>query len=355
MKILVDATLPHLQTFFKAPFELTLYHTEKELLAHLPHHDILLCRSTLHVDQKYLHHTKIKYVATASSGSDHIDTQYLSSHNIKLFDAKGCNATAVADYVVTILASLKQRGLSLGKRAGVIGYGAVGKKVVARLLALGFSVVIYDPVKARLDSTFSSCTLADLSSVDLLCIHANLHKEPPFPSYNLINAHFLQQLNSHAIIINAARGEIIDEKALLSHPKNFTFCTDVYAHEPSISSELINLSTLCTPHIAGHSIEAKINAVAIVAQAIHQHFNIVRTTSPTHTKPNAPLMLPNITWEAFALDRYNPMTDTLILKNASNKKEAFLKQRKAHQKRHDFCVYPCPSTEETVLKILGIL
>ena len=353
MKILADASLPYLSGLFKNHFQLSTYQSEAELRAHLPHHDVLLCRSTLNVNEALLKNSTVQCVATASSGIDHIDTLYLDQQGISYLDAKGCNATSVADYIIATLAALEHQGHVLGKRAGIIGYGEVGSRVAARLAALDFSVITYDPVKALKKPPFSSCNLSDLLNVDILCIHANLHDDQPFPSHHLINKDFLQQLKPRAIIINAARGELVDEQALLTCPTQFIYCTDVYAHEPAINKAIIDYATLCTPHIAGHSIEAKTNAVVIAAQKIYHHFNLpppVRPPINPHTCESLPT---EASWQNIVQCIYSPEEDTSLLKTSPNIKQTFLQQRQAHQYRHDFYTYRLGIQERKILNILG--
>lgn len=351
MKILADASLPYLKEAFHPAFQLTLYHGPEEIKALLPNHDILLCRSTLKVTANLLAGSQIQCVATASSGIDHIDKTYLARAKISLFDAKGCNADAVADYVVTSLACLEKQEKLGGKIAGLIGMGHVGKAVHARLQALGFEIICYDPLKALSDKSVYSCTFAELTQCDLLFIHANLHATTPYPSANLLNKHTLGQLRSDVIIINTARGGIINEEDLLKTSK-IIYCTDVYSNEPKISEAIINRATLCTPHIAGHTIEAKNKAVFILSQKLHQHY---RLNPPQKLPSSQTLSSPSSTthWQEFSLSVYDPSEATKLLKKACDKTKAFLTQRDAHH-RHSFGYYQPNFIDPRMRSILGI-
>lgn len=357
MKILADATLPNLSTLFAAPFRLTLYNAPSELPDLLPTHDILLCRSTLKVTAQLLAGSQIQCVATASSGIDHIDSTYLKNNGVALFDAKGCNANAVADYVVATLAFLYRQGLIIGNKAGVIGVGKVGGQVVTRLRSMGFNVICYDPLRAQLDTFYSYCSLTELITCDVLCVHANLHSSPPYPSANLITTDFLAQLRPGTSIINAARGGIINEEDLLKLEKSITYCTDVYHHEPKINPKIIDFSTLCTPHIAGHSIEAKNDAVLKVSQQLHRYYGLPAPTEVPTSPMHSPLLANNetnsLSWQEFVLSLYNPLIDTQILKEADDKSHAFLSQRQAHQNRHDFVLYDTKTFDLRIKSLLG--
>ena len=339
VRILADATLPGLSALFQPPFALTLYHNQDNVRDLLANQDILLCRSTLRVCAKLLTDCSIQCVATASSGTDHIDGEYLSQRNIQLFDAKGSNAKAVADWVVATLAALQTLKTPRGKLAGVIGVGEVGSRVVARLRAAGFDVVCFDPIKAQEDKNHVYGTLNDLIACDVLCVHANLHESALFPSKNLLNAQFLAQLKPGATIINASRGGIVNEEALLNSTNPITYCTDVYCNEPTIDPRLVEFATICTPHIAGHSIEAKQAAVVQVSQQLHQYYGLTMPTAHLPIAHDIPVNTVNKSGQEIVLNLYNPLQDTLMLKSATDKESAFLTQRKAHQYRHDFDVY----------------
>ncbi|HAT9460049.1 TPA: 4-phosphoerythronate dehydrogenase [Legionella pneumophila subsp. pneumophila] len=337
MNILADALLPGLDSAFPPPFTVTLYHKADEIPELLHYKDVLLCRSTLKINGDLLKNHQIKFVATATSGTDHIDFPFLESQNISIIDAKGCNAISVADYVVACLAYLDKQQLIQGKTAGIIGLGQVGTKVYERLNAAEFQLCLYDPPKATRDTSFQSCSLEDLFECDLLCVHAELHSDAPYPSLNLINRDFLKELKPGCIIINASRGGIVNEEALLHLGSAILYCTDVYNNEPHIDSRIVSKATLCTPHIAGHSLEAKFAAVAIVSRKLHQMLGL---PYPQFATPEKPYRLnENSDWRELALSIYNPIHETLELKRAGNLSSAFLTLRKNHHHRHDFTTY----------------
>jgi erythronate-4-phosphate dehydrogenase len=324
IKILADASLSGLSEQYTHPFELTLYHNHKELLNVISAHDVLLCRSTLQVDELLLNNTPIRIVATASSGIDHIDTDYLKQHDITLFDAKGSNACAVADYVMMTLEALNELKVPYRKKAGVIGVGEVGTRVVKRLQALDWDIRCFDPIKEQKRPRYDYCSLHEIATCDVIFIHPNLHDKPPFSSRNLINTDFLAKLNPGTILINAARGGIVDEEALLAAPQAILYCTDVYCNEPSINPKLVHFATVCTPHIAGHTIEAKFEALEQLSRQLHQYYGLQQPLCSLSPCPSS----------CSQMASYNPLIDTHLLKASHDKKLAFLMQRKAHH-RHE--------------------
>jgi erythronate-4-phosphate dehydrogenase len=344
MKILADATLPHVSTLFNDAFKIHLFNTADELEDALPYHDILLCRSTLKITAELLANHPIQCIATASSGVDHIDTNYLSQLGITLLDAKGCNAEAVADYVTATLAYMIQNNFLKGSKAGVIGVGEVGSRVVQRLLSAGFDVACFDPLRALVDHDYSYCAFSELLQCDLLCIHANLHNNPPYSSLNLLDSVFLQQLKPGVTIINAARGGIVNEKALLELDKTLHYCTDVYCSEPAIDPEIIQFSTLCTSHIAGHTIEAKTATMIKLSQQLHHHYGLTMPKVPVKIIKTDSVFSDIHHHAADILELYNPIIETMQLKQASDKTLAFIQQRRNHQFRHDFNQHPSKET-----------
>src|SRR3990167_3831573 len=173
--LLADASLPGLTEAFPSPFKLTFYHNASKIKPLLNGKEILLCRSTLPINRALIGNQPLKIVATASSGTDHIDSTFLAEKGISLCDAKGSNAASVADYVLSCIAYLKTTQAFKVKTVGILGAGAVGQAVTTRLQAIGFEVITYDPPKALLESHFKSATRARLIECELLCIHANRH------------------------------------------------------------------------------------------------------------------------------------------------------------------------------------
>ncbi len=334
LRVMADATLPDLELWFPQPFKLTLYNTRSIEQIDLNDHEILLCRSTLRVNEQLSGIKAIECVATASSGTDHILANLLQQQNITLFDAKGSNAHAVADYILASIAHLTQRGLLKGNRAAVVGAGHVGSQVAVKLRMIGFEVILIDPVKQFNQPDFISGELSDLSTCDLICIHANLHNTQPWPSQNLFNEDLLSKLKPDVVLMNAARGGIVNEVDLLNTPPSMIYCTDVYANEPGPSTEIIQRATICTPHIAGHCIEAKTRAVIQLSAQIHQHYGLeCRQVSPVFPLTKKINISKN--WQEKILDHYNPGIETATLKAANDSKNVFLEQRAAHVFRHE--------------------
>lgn len=312
LPLLADASLPELSTAFPPPFQLTCYQSLDELKHALPHHKLLLCRSTLKVNHALLNHAKLDYVLTASSGRDHLDEAYLSTQQTKIIDAKGSNAWAVVDYVLACLSYIEDIKGIHPKTVGIIGYGEVGSRLYRTLDARGYTLMTYDPLHPGPNHT----ELMQLAECDLICVHANLHHTSPYPSFHLLSDDFLKKRPPQSIIINASRGDIIDEQSLITHHRGL-YCTDVYTNEPSINKEIVKHATLCTPHIAGHTIEAKIQAIRQLSKTLHEQLHL-----PPPPFPAFPSKSHDTT--------YDPIQETQALKASIDLEATFLTLRKAH-------------------------
>lgn len=340
MRLLIDATLPFIPQSFPSPFVIHTYSCRQELEKGLSETDALVCRSTLKVDEALLKNTRLRYVATASSGTDHIDKTYLNKQSIQLLDAKGCNAHSVADYVLCVLAALRRKEIAVGMKAGLIGCGAVGSEVLRRLQLLGFDVQVFDPLRALIDPDFKSCALNDLCKTDVLFIHAALHDDSLFASRNLLNHDFLSALQPKTILINAARGEIVNERDLLQLPVPVYYCTDVYAGEPNIDPDIVAFATFCTPHIAGHSIQGKEKAVYLLSQQFHQLAGLKPPIFPEIQSENPIILQPGPALDAAVLARYDPALETDLLKKSPGNPQIFQQVRSKHNQRQDFFLVP---------------
>lgn len=331
IKLLADATLHNVALAFPAPFSLSFYDNNTPLQEQLQSNDILVCRSTLKVDEGLLKGSSIKLIASASSGVDHIDKTYLKTQNIPLFDAKGANADAVADYILANIAYLQLTHNIQGKKVGIIGMGAIGSLIANRLQLLGFDITPFDPwLDAYHKNPFES-----LYACDYISLHANVHEMQPYPSKKLLNKAFFKKLSPQTVIINAARGALIDEEALLEAEQPFIYCTDVYNHEPQINPKMVARATIATTHIAGHSIEAKQRAIFYLSQQIHKAYGLKEPSFPSLNQGSPTYSVNQNNWQKKILQHYNPSIETKYLKAALNKQDAFMQLRKAHL-RHEW-------------------
>ncbi len=280
MKVIADKKIPGLSDFLSKQLDLELLSLEDINAQALKNADILIGRSVLKVNEALLDNTSVRIVATCSSGTDHIDVNYLNERGIKLFSAPGSNAQAVTDYILWMVAYVQSQGKKFAKKAGIIGAGYVGSKVKLLLETLGFQVIVNDPPRALRDPTFVSAELNEIAECDLICLHPSLSVEQPYPSYHLLSTAWWQKVKEHTVIINASRGAVIDTQALLAQNKKFILCCDVFENEPHVNQALIENCLIATPHIAGHTIESFYRATQMIVNQIHDKLGIVEKNSP---------------------------------------------------------------------------
>ena len=324
--LLADALIPDIQKWFSNDFDIHFYHDEEELKDKIPQAVILICRSTIPINDKLIQNTQVQIVASASSGINHIDLHALKKANIVFLDAKGGNAPAVCDYMTAALAYLEKENILKQPKIAIIGFGHVGQKVSERFLHLGHTIGIYDPLSPPAEYQIH---LKNLHNYDLICLHPNYHHMPPHPSHHFISSEELHKLKEQVCIINASRGGVVDEKAILSSDFKGLYCADVFSHEPKMNPSIIERAMLATPHIAGHTVESRQRMTYMIAEKIYTFFNL---TLPGEFKSLIkPIPLSKTQWREQVLDLYNPIEETKALK-ANPTELNFLELRKAHRR-----------------------
>ena len=239
----------------------------------------LIVRSVTKVDAALLADTNVQFVGTATTGVEHIDQEYLAVRNIGFAAALGCNANAVAEYVLTaLLVTAHAKGLTLsGKTLGIIGAGRIGSLVAAKAPALGMQVLLNDPPLAQATGEQRYRPLAEILQADFMTLHVPLTLDGPDATFHLIGADELARMTPSSVLINAARGEVVDNTALLEALTKGTIggaVMDVWEGEPAINWDFLNHVTLGTSHIAGYSSDGKIYGTVMVYHACCRFWGI---------------------------------------------------------------------------------
>jgi erythronate-4-phosphate dehydrogenase len=284
MKIVADQQIPHVVQAFSEFAEVTLCNGREITAEKIHHADALLLRSVTAVNADLLEGSQVKFVATATSGLNHIDMGYLERNNIGFAHAKGSNARSVAEYVLSSLFVLADQNdfKFKDKTVGVIGCGEVGSRVVALLEVLGVKTIINDPPLKDASGKDEMCDgkyrdIHELFSADIITLHVPLTGDGPYPTQNLLDAQFLSQLNDDVILLNTARGGVINEAALKNHltcHKDMKVVMDVWEDEPDIDLELLTEIDIGTPHIAGYSTDGKIHATEMIFESLCEFFSL---------------------------------------------------------------------------------
>lgn len=273
MKLVVDENIAFAGEAFSQFGETVLLAGRDITREVLKDSDILIVRSVTNVDENLLDGTAVKFVGTATIGTDHIDLNYLKSRNITFADAKGCNAFAVAEYFLTALVKVcSEEKISLqDKSIGIIGVGNVGSKVAKFSELLGLRVLKNDPPLERKNPQEKFYSLDEALQCDIVTLHVPLTIEGDDKTYHLLNEDNLKKLKDGAILINTSRGAVIDNVSLrkIITNKNLNLILDVWENEPDVDLSLLEKVKIATPHIAGYSLEGKINGTIMIFNALN--------------------------------------------------------------------------------------
>jgi len=246
--------------------------------------EILIVRSITKVNEELLKKSNVKFVGTATIGTDHIDLEYLKSRDIRFADAKGCNADSVAEYVFAALLKVaSEKNISLnGKSIGVIGVGNIGSRIVRLAESLGLIVLKNDPPLERKGIGRNYVGIDDALQADIITFHVPMSYEGIDKTFHLLNENNLKKIKRGTVIINTSRGAVIDNIALLSESviKEFNLILDVWENEPSINSDLLAKTKIATPHIAGYSFEGKVNGTKMIYNSLCKFLNVNSTWKP---------------------------------------------------------------------------
>ncbi len=278
MKIVIDDKIPFVQGVFE-PFAEVVYAPGSEINADMVKGaDALMVRTRTMCDAALLQGSNVKMIATATIGFDHIDTAYCASQGIEWVNAPGCNAYAVVQYVFAALAELTiKEGVDISsKTLGIVGVGNVGKRLAAFAQKIGMKVLLNDPPRAKQEGDAGFVSLQTIQEeADIITFHTPLNRDGEFPTYHLCDEVFISQLKRHPILINAARGEIVDNLSLVKyHASLKALVIDCWENEPNINLDLLNIVDIATFHIAGYSMEGKANAAIASVRAISRFLNL---------------------------------------------------------------------------------
>jgi len=241
--------------------------------------DGLIIRTRTLCNADLLEGTPVKFIATATIGYDHIDTDYCSDKGISWHHAPGCNSSSVRQYIASVLITLSiKHGFSLqGKKIGIIGAGHVGSKVAQLAEASGMIPLLNDPPRERIEKQGGFVSVEEIQeTADIITFHVPLTYEGPDKTFHLADEGFIKRLGKRPLLVNTSRGPVIDTVAVknaLRAGKISGFAADVWENEPDTDKELLGMAEIATPHIAGYSVEGKANGTAACVQAASRFFN----------------------------------------------------------------------------------
>lgn len=271
LTIVADENIPRVRETFGHLGLVHCYPGRAIASHHCEDADLLLVRSVTGVDRALLSGSRVRFVGSATIGTDHIDIEYLDQQGIAWANAPGSNADSVVDYVISAICRLEGALSQIlnGAVVGIIGMGNVGGRLYRRLASLGIRCLAYDPL---IDQT-QNPGLVDLQTVlhaDIICIHAPMTRTGPHPSFRMLDEAALSGLKPGTTLINAGRGAVVDNQALLRllrERDDFGVVLDVWEGEPDIDLELMKRVDLATPHIAGYSYDGKLAGTRMIYDA----------------------------------------------------------------------------------------
>lgn len=281
MKIVADKDIPYLNGVFE-PYSYKVEYLKGSEIGErqVIDADILIVRTRTICNRELLENSKVSVIATATIGTDHIDMEYCNAKGITVFSAPGCNAGAVVQWVLSaIFSSLNKGGYAdlSSVTLGIVGVGNIGLRLAESAKALGFNVLQCDPPREEKDGCNNFVSLNQIASQsDIVSLHVPLTFKGSHKTHHMVNGEVLSKLKPNAILLNSSRGGVVDENELLNRliSKNLIVGLDVWENEPHLNTDLLQRVHIATPHIAGYSLEGKVNATQLVVESLSKHFGL---------------------------------------------------------------------------------
>lgn len=280
IRIVADHKIPFLKGALEGVAELVYLPGGEITRDDLLDADALITRTRTKCDRSLLEGTRVSFIASATIGYDHIDTNYCKEAGIRWTNAPGCNSSSVRQYMVsTLLYLASEKGLKLNTLTlGIVGVGKVGSKVATAAEALGMKVLLNDPPRALKEGGAAFVSLEKLQQeADVITLHVPLNRGGRDNTLELVNRAFIERIRPGTILVNSSRGGVVCESDLIEgirSGKLSDVILDVFQGEPLINSDLLELLTLATPHIAGYSLDGKAKGTMMSVRAVSKHFGL---------------------------------------------------------------------------------
>lgn len=300
MKVVIDRAIPYIEGIIERYAEVSYLPSEEITAASVHNADALIIRTRTKCNKTLLENSSVRFIATATIGTDHIDMEYCKNSGIEIYSAQGCNARGVLQWVSAALRHIAMYDNRCPKdyTLGVVGVGNVGSLVSQYARHWGFRVMECDPPRQEREGG-EFYTIEEIArNCDIITLHTPLDAT----TKHLINNNLICSMRPDATIINASRGGVVDNRAVLNSGHRYIF--DVWEDEPNIPLDILNNAMLATPHIAGYSAQGKANATAMCVKALANHFSLpLGDWYPTEVKPTSPRL---ISWDemCMTLPRY---------------------------------------------------
>lgn len=365
MKIVADNTIPYLKGIAEPIAEVEYLHSNEFVPEKIKGADALIVRSINKCTRELLEGSQVKLITTATIGFDHIDTIYCDKKGILWQNAPGCNAVSVSQYILAslLIVALRKKERLQGKTIGIIGAGHVGKEVEKLCTAYGMHILRNDPPRAEAEGEAGFVSLDTIAEkADIITFHTPLSKEGRFATRHLAGRDFFNKVKKNPWFVNASRGAVHDTNALLKARKEgriSEIILDCWENEPAINRELLQLSTLATPHIAGFSADGKANGTRMCLENIERFFGI-KIEKLGEVAPPAPInrvidlnQFTDHRIEQALLSCFNPLVIDTMLRDTPEKFEWFRGNYNHPREYQAYTVINGTPEEASLLKSLG--
>ena len=280
MIIAIDGALPHGRELFSDLGEVRLFAGKELKPDDLRDVNALIVRTVTPVNAALLEGSAVTFVGAASAGVDHVDQEYLANKGIHFYYAAGCNADAVSEYILTALYTVAaRRNWTLAEKSlAVVGVGNVGSRVARKARALGMNVLLCDPPLREKTGDSQYQPFESVLNADILTFHVPLVTTGDYPTWRMVNREIFAGLSPRQFLINSSRGEIFDNRELLSALREKRISgaiLDVWEGEPEIDYSLLRYADIGTPHIAGTTLDGKIKAVSMISEYLRRFSGVV--------------------------------------------------------------------------------
>lgn len=369
MKILIDENMPYAEALFSQLGEVVLKPGRHLTCDDLVDVDGLMIRSVTKVNQALLTKAnKLKFVGTATAGMDHVDQALLAEKGIAFSAASGCNKVGVAEYVISVLMVLaQQHGFEIfDKKVGIVGAGQVGSYLAKCLQGLGIKVLLNDPPKqAEGDSRTFTELDSLLEQADVITLHTPITYQGDHPTHHLLGEARLNKLRADQILINAARGPVVDNQALkarLALQDGFCAALDVFEFEPQVDMELLPLLSFATPHVAGYGLEGKARGTTMIFNTFCEFLGREERANAADLLPVAPIPRVRLEreWDHTTLHNltqliYDVRQDDALFRREISKPGSFDQMRKLYWDRREYSAITLVGRDECNLEPLAKL
>ena len=369
MKILIDENMPYAQALFSQLGEVVLKPGRSLTADDLIDVDALMIRSVTKVNADLIAKAnKLKFVGTATAGMDHVDQALLKDRGIFFTAAPGCNKVGVAEYVFSIMMVLaQQQGFSVfDKTVGIVGAGQVGTYLQQCLEGIGINVLINDPPKQQAGDPRHFTALNELfEQADIISLHTPITREGEYPTHHIVDDTVLNTLRGDQILINAARGPVVDNQALkdrLAKNDGFTAALDVFEFEPDVDMALLPLLAFATPHVAGYGLEGKARGTTMIFNSYSEFLKKPLAVNAQALLPVAPIpqLTLNGAWDEATLHNltqiiYDVRKDDVLFRRQIQQPGAFDQMRKAYWDRREYGAVKLVGSPECNLEPLAKL